>query len=84
MPPKHANAGRLLQRGLYDDLPSFTELEERISALGDENTKIVGEIFGVVGEVGPATCYNFNVVVCPESVKATFARKRQFLELSRA
>ena len=50
MPSKHANAGRLVQRGLYDDLRSFTELEERISALGDENTKIVGDAFEVFVE----------------------------------
>jgi hypothetical protein len=30
-------------RGLYDDLQSFAQLEERISLLGDENSKVVGE-----------------------------------------
>jgi hypothetical protein len=38
----------------------------------------------MVGEVGPATSNNFNAVVCPASVKAIFARKRQFPELSSA
>jgi hypothetical protein len=47
MPSKHVNAGRLIQRGLYDDLHSFAELEQRITALGDENTKAVGDAFEV-------------------------------------
>ena len=50
MPSKHANAGRLVQRGLYDDLRSFAELEQRICALGDENTKIVGDALEVFVE----------------------------------
>src|SRR5262249_18909699 len=50
MPSKHANAGLLVRRGLYDDLHSFAELEQRISALGDENTKIVGDAFEVFVE----------------------------------
>jgi superfamily II DNA or RNA helicase/predicted transport protein len=47
---KHANAGQLIQRGLYDNLSSFAELEQRISALGDENTKAVGDAFEVFVE----------------------------------
>lgn len=47
MPSKHLNARRLIQRGLYDDFCSFAELEQRICALGDENTKIVGDAFEV-------------------------------------
>lgn len=50
MPSKHVNAGLLIQRGLYDDLHSFAELEQRISALGDENTKIVGDALEVFVE----------------------------------
>src|SRR6516162_2974132 len=50
MSSKHANAGLLVRRGLYDGLHSFTELEQRISALGDENTKIVGDAFEVFVE----------------------------------
>jgi len=50
MPSKHANAARLVQRGLFDGLHSFAELEQRISALGDENTKIVGDAFEVFVE----------------------------------
>jgi predicted helicase len=50
MRSKHANAGSLIRRGLYDDLRSFSELEQRIGALGDENTKIVGDAFEVFVE----------------------------------
>src|SRR5215471_8121036 len=50
MPSKHANAGLLIQRGLYDNLHSFAELEQRISALGDENSKAVGDAFEVFVE----------------------------------
>jgi len=50
MPSKHANAGQLIRRGMYDNLRSFAELEQRISALGDENTKAVGDAFEVFVE----------------------------------
>jgi hypothetical protein len=50
MPSKHANASSLIRRGLYGDLRSFAELERRISALADENTKIVGDAFEVFVE----------------------------------
>ena len=55
MPSKHANAGSLIRRGFYDDLYSFSELERRIGALGDENTKIVGDAFEVFIEAYLAT-----------------------------
>ena len=55
MPSRHANAGSLIKRGLYDDLHSFADLEQRISALGDENTKIVGDAFEVFIEAYLAT-----------------------------
>jgi hypothetical protein len=55
MSSKHANAALLIRRGLYDDLHSFAELERRISALGDENTKIVGDAFEVFVEAYLAT-----------------------------
>jgi predicted helicase len=55
MPSKHANAGLLIRRGVYDDLHSFAELERRISALGDENTKLVGDAFEVFVEAYLAT-----------------------------
>jgi superfamily II DNA or RNA helicase len=50
MPSKHANAGLLIRRGLYDNLHSFAELEQRISALGDENSKAVGDAFEIFVE----------------------------------
>src|SRR5262245_20659051 len=50
MTSKHPNAGLLIRRGLYDNLHSFTELEQRISALGDENSKAVGDAFEVFVE----------------------------------
>src|SRR5260370_23437204 len=50
MPSKHPYAGLLIRGGLYDGLHSFTELEQRISALGDENTKVVGDAFEVFVE----------------------------------
>src|SRR5215813_10765076 len=55
MTSKHANAGLLIQRGLYDNLRSFAELEQRISALGDENSKTVGDAFEVFVEAYLAT-----------------------------
>ena len=50
MSSNHANAGLLIRRGLYDNLQSFSELEQRISALGDENSKVVGDAFEVFVE----------------------------------
>src|SRR6516162_6181426 len=50
MTSKHPNAGLLIRRGLHDNLHSFTELEQRISALGDENSKAVGDAFEVFVE----------------------------------
>jgi superfamily II DNA or RNA helicase len=50
MPSKHVSAGQLIRRGLYDDLHSFAELEQRISALGDENTKAIGDAFEIFVE----------------------------------
>src|SRR5262249_44015784 len=47
MPSKHVKARLLIERGLYDDLQSFTELERRITNLGGENTKVVGDAFEV-------------------------------------
>jgi hypothetical protein len=50
MPSKHPYAELLIRRGLYDNLHSFAELEQRISALGDENSKAVGDAFEVFVE----------------------------------
>jgi predicted helicase len=50
MPSKHPNAAKLVRRGLYDDLQSFSQLEQRISDLGDENSKVVGDALEVFVE----------------------------------
>src|SRR5260370_22286876 len=50
MPSKHYTAARLIRRGLYDDLQSFAQLEQRISQLGNENSKVVGDAFEVFVE----------------------------------
>ena len=50
MSSKHPYAAQLLRRGLYDGLQSFAQLEQRISALGDENTKLVGDAFEIFVE----------------------------------
>jgi predicted helicase len=55
MTSKHTNSGLLIRRGLYDNLHSFAELEQRISALGDENSKAVGDAFEVFVEAYLAT-----------------------------
>lgn len=55
MPSKHANAGLLVRRGVYNDLHSFAEFEQRISVLGDENTKLLGDAFEVFVEAYLAT-----------------------------
>src|SRR5215470_12079688 len=55
MTSKHVYAGLLIQRGLYDDLHSFAELEQRIGALGAENSKVVGDAFEVFVEAYLAT-----------------------------
>jgi hypothetical protein len=50
MSSKHFNSGQLIRRGLYDHLRSFAELEQRISTLGDENMKVVGDAFEIFVE----------------------------------
>jgi hypothetical protein len=55
MTSKHSYAAQLIQRGLYDDLESFADLELRITALGTENTKAVGDAFEVFVEAYLAT-----------------------------
>lgn len=55
MPSKHQAAKSLVGRGLYDNLNTFTELEQRIGALGDENTKAVGDALEIFVEAFLAT-----------------------------
>jgi len=55
MSSKHVNSGQLIRRGLYDNLRSFAELENRIGSLGDENSKVAGDAFEVFVESYLAT-----------------------------
>src|SRR5499427_1789487 len=55
MPSKHLSARQLIRRGLFDSLNSFIDLERRISALGDENSKVVGDAFEIFVEAYLAT-----------------------------
>ena len=43
MPSHHSAARHLISKGIFDDLDSFRVLEDRLSALGDENSKVVGD-----------------------------------------
>jgi predicted helicase len=58
---QHSSATSLIGRGLYHDLHSFAELEQRIAALGAENTKIVGDAFEIFVEAYLATHQKFQV-----------------------
>jgi superfamily II DNA or RNA helicase len=46
----HPKAEAFIHSGLYDGIGSFVELEQRISALGAENTKAVGDAFEIFVE----------------------------------
>ena len=50
MTSKHSYAAQLIRRGLYDDLQSFAQLEQRISLFGEDNTTIVGDAFEIFVE----------------------------------
>jgi hypothetical protein len=50
MPSQLATAPTLIARGIFDGLTSFTQLEDRISALGAENTKVLGDAFEIFVE----------------------------------
>jgi hypothetical protein len=58
---QHSSAVSLINRGVYDDLHSFTDLEQRISNLGAENTKIVGDAFEIFVEAYLATHHKLQV-----------------------
>jgi len=55
MPSQLATAPALIARGIFDGLTSFTQLEDRISALGAENTKVLGDAFEIFVEAYLAT-----------------------------
>src|SRR5262245_15461254 len=54
MPSTHSSARRLLATGVFD-VASFTDLEARISKLGDEHTTAVGDAFEIFFEAFLAT-----------------------------
>ena len=60
MPSTHAAAGNLVhQERLFNNLSSFRELEQRIQALHDQNTKSVGDAFEIFIEAYLATQVTF-------------------------
>ena len=61
MPSQLAKASSIIARGTFDGLHSFTELEERISALGAVNTKVLGDAFEMFIEGLLATQPKFQV-----------------------
>src|ERR1700682_5892710 len=55
MPSHHPGARMLINKKVFDDLDSFRVLEDRISALGDENSKAVGDALEIFVEAYLAT-----------------------------
>ena len=55
MPSHHSTARHLISKGIFDDLDSFRVLEDRLSALGDENSKVVGDALEIFVEAYLAT-----------------------------
>jgi predicted helicase len=55
MPSRHPIARDLISRGVFHDLNSFRELEDRLLLLGDENSKVVGDAFEIFVEAYLAT-----------------------------
>ena len=61
MPSQLDTSRAIIARGVFDGLQSFAQLEERISALGIENTKILGDAFEIFIEGYIATQQKFQV-----------------------
>ena len=55
MPSQLSTAAAILSRGVFDGLTSFEELEQRVSRLGEENTKVLGDAFEIFVEAFLAT-----------------------------
>jgi predicted helicase len=55
MPSHHSATRALINRKLFDDLDSFRTLEDRISNLGEENSKAVGDALEIFVEAYLAT-----------------------------
>ena len=50
MTSKHAQAPLLISQGIFDSVKTFQNLEQRISALIDTNTKAQGDAFEIFVE----------------------------------
>jgi superfamily II DNA or RNA helicase len=61
MPSQLSNARSIIAKGIFDGLQNFAQLEERISALAAENTKILGDAFEMFVEGFLATQEKFLV-----------------------
>ena len=59
MPSKLSTAPSIIARGVFDSVATFAQLEERISCLGEENTKILGDAFEIFVEALLATQSKF-------------------------
>ena len=55
MTSKHAQAPLLISQGIFDTVKTFQDLEQRISALIDTNTKAQGDAFEIFVEAYLAT-----------------------------
>ena len=55
MTSKHAQAPLLISQGIFDSVKTFQNLEQRISALIDTNTKAQGDAFEIFVEAYLAT-----------------------------
>ena len=59
MASKLSTAPTIIARGVFDSVATFAQLEERISCLGEENTKILGDAFEIFVEALLATQSKF-------------------------
>ncbi|WP_445785030.1 Helicase associated domain protein [Sphingorhabdus sp.] len=61
MPSQLDTSKAIIADGIFDGLQNFSQLEERISKLGDQNTKILGDAFEIFIEGYIATQQKFQV-----------------------
>jgi len=61
MPSQLDTSKAIIADGIFDGLQNFSQLEERISKLGDKNTKILGDAFEMFIEGYIATQQKFQV-----------------------
>ena len=61
MPSQLDTSKAIIADGIFDGLQNFSQLEERISKLGDRNTKILGDAFEIFIEGYIATQQKFQV-----------------------